>query len=156
MKKYIKFPNLCTVPPIRVSRDVRCAIMCTIGALPAETGGILLGPVGGMDITDFYFDGTASCSGGTYSPDYITLRRKMKEEWIPTGLDMKGFVHSHPGGFDRLSHGDMEYIGRLLAKNSDLSFFAAPIVLPESFRLSAFVVLAHEPTVQRRTTLKLF
>lgn len=144
------------IPPICMSRHVRCQIMCTIGALRPETGGILLGPVGGTDITDFYFDATARCSGATYSPDHVTLRRKMKEEWLPAGLDMKGFVHSHPGGFDRLSGGDLVYIRRLLEKNPDMPFFAAPIVIPQAFRLRAIIVMADQPDVQRPTHLHLF
>ena len=143
------------VPLIVMSTRVRCQIMCTIGARRPESGGILLGPIGSTDITDFYFDGTASCSSATYTPDYVTLNRMMRQVWMPGGLDMKGFVHSHPGGFDRLSHGDLEYIQRLLKKNSDMSFFAAPIVIPEAFRLRAIVVLADEPLVQRPTHLRL-
>lgn len=139
-----------------MSRHVRCQIMSTIGALRPETGGILLGPIGSNDITDFYFDATALCSGATYTPDHVTLRRRMKEAWLPAGLDMKGFVHSHPGGFDRLSGGDMQYIRRLLEKNPDMSMFAAPIVIPESFRLRAIVVLANQPDVQHASHLQLF
>jgi proteasome lid subunit RPN8/RPN11 len=142
-------------PPLTMTARVRCRIMCTIGARRPETGGILLGPVGRNDITDFYFDATGACSGATYSPDHVTLRRKMRDEWLPAGLDMKGFVHSHPGGFDRLSHGDLVYIRRLLAKNPDMSVFAAPIIIPEAFRLRAIVVLADQPGVQRPTTLRL-
>jgi proteasome lid subunit RPN8/RPN11 len=144
------------VPPICMSRHVRCAILCTVGALPPETGGILLGPVGSDDVTDYYFDATAACSGATYTPDHVTLRRKMKDEWVPAGLDMKGFVHSHPGGLDRLSGGDLIYIRRLLEKNPDMRMFAAPIVIPEAFRLRAIVVMADQPGVQRTTTLELF
>jgi proteasome lid subunit RPN8/RPN11 len=130
--------------------------MCTVGACAPETGGILLGPIGSNDITDFYFDSHALCSGATYTPDHVTLRHKMKEEWLPSGLDMKGFVHSHPGSFDRLSDGDLVYIRRLLDRNPDMRFFAAPIVIPRSFRLRAIVVLADEPHVQRPTQLRLF
>lgn len=147
-----------TVPisPISMSRHVHCAIMCTIGARRPETGGVLLGPISGNEITDFYFDASASCSGATYTPDHVTLGRKMREEWVPAGIDMKGFVHSHPGGFDRLSAGDLAYICRLLDKNPDMPVFAAPIVIPEAFRLRAIVVLRDRPDVQRPTTLRLF
>lgn len=145
----------CTMSPIRMSRHVHCQIMCTIGACAPETGGILLGPIDSQDITAFYFDATASCSGATYSPDHMTLRRKMKEVWLPAGIDMKGFVHSHPGEHDRLSDGDLAYIGRLLKSNPDMSLFAAPIVNPQGFRMRAIVVLADQPNVQRSTTLHL-
>ena len=143
-------------PPIWMSRHVRCAIMSTIGACVPETGGILLGPIGSHDITDFYFDITAACSGATYTPDHITLRQKMRDEWQPAGLDLKGFVHSHPGNLDRLSEGDMVYIRRLLEKNPDMTEFAAPIVIPHAFRIRAIVVLAEQPDVQRPTQLKVF
>jgi hypothetical protein len=143
-------------PEIRMSRRVPRAIMCTIGSRWPESGGILLGPIGDSSITDFYFDATACCSGATYSPDHLTLRRKMEEEWLPAGLDFKGFVHSHPGSFDRLSAGDLIYIRRLLKKNPDIISFAAPIVIPREFRIQANVVLREQPDVQHRATLKLF
>lgn len=144
------------VPPLWMSRHVRCQIMRTIGARPAETGGILLGPIGGSDITGFYFDETAECSHSTYTPDVPTLRRKMNEEWLPAGIDMKGFVHSHPGHFARLSGGDLEFIRRLLQKNPDMAFFAAPIVIPRAFLLQPILVSADRPDLQHRTHLRLF
>lgn len=144
------------VPPIWMSRHVRCAIMSTIGARMPETGGILLGPTASDDITHFYFDRTADCSGATYTPDHLTLRRKMKEEWLPADLDFKGFCHSHPAGFDRLSGGDMVYIRRLLERNPEMRVFAAPIVIPHSFSIRAILVLADQPDVQRPTELCLF
>jgi proteasome lid subunit RPN8/RPN11 len=138
-----------------MNRQVRCQIMSSIGTRSPETGGILLGPVGGSDVTHYYFDSTARCTGATYSPDHLTLQRKMRDEWLPAGLDMKGLVHSHPGNFDRLSDGDMTYIRRLLQANPDMRYFAAPIVFPEQFRLRAIVVLADEPHIQRPTYLRL-
>jgi len=139
-----KQPN---IPVVKIAHSVCKDILLTIGARPAESGGILLGPVGTNDVTDFFFDNGGSCTGSTYSPDYVTLRQKMKEEWLPTGIDMKGFVHSHPGSFDRLSIGDMVYINRLLDKNEDMTMFVAPIVIPSQFRLSPLVVLRNKPRV---------
>ena len=147
--------NAASTPSLTMSRHVHCAIMCTIGARRPESGGILLGPIGSNDITDYFFDATASCSGATYTPDHLTLRRNMQDLWLPAGVDMKGFVHSHPGGFDRLSQGDLTYIRRLLEKNPDMNVFAAPVVIPEAFRLRAIVVLADQPSVQLPTTLRL-
>ncbi len=156
MTKNTTIRNSASPPPIWMSHHVLCQIMNTVGARRPETGGILLGPVGSNHITAFYFDGTASCSQATYTPDHLTLRRMMQEVWLPAGVDMKGFVHSHPGSFDRLSEGDQAYIRRLLAKNDDMSVFAAPIVIPHTFRLRPIVVLSKQPTVQRPTTLRLF
>jgi proteasome lid subunit RPN8/RPN11 len=143
-------------PPIWMKRGLPCRIMRTIGAQSPETGGILLGPVGSDVITDYCFDEGARCTGATYAPDYLTLQRKMNEHWLPSGIDMKGFVHSHPGGYDRLSTGDLRYISRLLAKNRDMRVFAAPIVIPEQFRMRAIVVLHDHPDQPQFTQFRFF
>ena len=135
------------MPIVKIAHKVCKDILLTIGARPAESGGILLGPVGTNDVTDFFFDDGGSCTGSTYSPDCKTLRRKMQEEWLPAGIDMKGFVHSHPGSFDRLSYGDLAYINRLLDKNDDMTMFIAPIVIPSEFRLRPLVVLRNKSRV---------
>ena len=142
------------MPCISISRQVVCEIMCTIGARTPETGGILLGPVGTSTVTKFYFDASGSCSSATYSPDHLTLRRKMKEIWLPSNLDLKGFTHSHPGDLDGLSQGDLVYIRRLLEKNPDMNVFIAPIVIPHAFRFQPIVVLADDPYVQRVARLE--
>lgn len=155
MTSDVGFPYMPDVPSIVVQRRVVCRIMCSVGVQPAETGGILLGPIGSGEITDFFFDASASCSSVTYTPDHVTLRRKMRDEWLPAGLDFKGFVHSHPGNFDRLSGGDLAYIRRLLEKNPDIAAFAAPIVIPHQFRFRPFVVLRERPDHGYATTLQI-
>ena len=139
-----------------MAREVYRAILLTIGTQTPETGGILLGPVGSTDVTVFYFDCGALCSRATYSPDHVTLNRKMKEEWIPFGIDMKGFVHSHPGELDWVTGGDLEYIDRLLRANPDMDQFAAPIVVPKGFRMRSIVVLRGSPNVPTQAQLVLF
>ncbi|QNN23354.1 hypothetical protein HED60_14060 [Planctomycetales bacterium ZRK34] len=129
---------------LRMAASVMKHIFLTIGSRPPESGGILLGPIGSEDVTDFHFDVTGSCTSSTYSPDCATLSNKMKSEWLPSGIDLKGFVHSHPGGLDRLSPGDLIYIRRLLAINPDMRSFAAPIVLPELFHMRPMVVHRNE------------
>ena len=119
-------------------------IMSSIGARPAEAGGVLLGPKDSREITHFHFDQGAVCSGTTYSPDYQGLGSLMRNEWTPRGLDMKGMIHSHPSSAQRLSQGDLVYIRRLLAANPDMDRFIAPIVLPSRFRLEVFVVLREQ------------
>ena len=80
----------------------------------------------------------------------------MKEQWLPAGIDMKGFVHSHPGSFDRLSAGDLVYISRLLEINDDMPFFTAPIVIPSEFRLRPLVVLRDNPKTAREARFEYF
>jgi proteasome lid subunit RPN8/RPN11 len=144
-----------SVPPISITRHALCQIMTTVANRPAESGGILLGPIGSSDLTEFYFDSTASVSAVTYSPDHITLGRKLREEWIPAGKDFKGFCHSHPGRFDRLSGGDLTYIRRLLAKNEDILAFPAPIVIPGEFCIRPIIVLRDTPDVQHPTRFRI-
>ncbi len=140
---------------MRMTIDVYRAIHCDLGRRPPEAGGLLLGPVGEDLVTAFYFDARASCTGSTYSPDHVTLRHKMATEWLPRGLDMKGFAHSHPDGLDRLSAGDLVYIRRLLDCNPDMDVFFAPVVLPAVFRFCPLVVERRDPSAGRRATLEL-
>lgn len=131
-----------TRPIVRFKRSAFVDTMRSICSYAPETGGILLGPIETDHvITDFYFDKGAICSGSTYSPDHVALSKKMQKEWIPAGMDMKGFVHSHPNSFDRLSSGDLVYISRLLKRNTDMSMFIAPIIIPHQFRMNPYVVL---------------
>lgn len=143
-------------PQMRMKKAVHTEIIYFICSRPPETGGILLGPIGSNDITSFFFDQGADCTGATYTPDHITLNKKMKEEWMPSGIDMKGFVHSHPGKLDVLSQGDLEYISRLLTKNEDMDLFFAPIIIPSEYRIRPLAVLKSNPKVSVDAKLVLF
>ncbi|RKY12570.1 MAG: hypothetical protein DRP65_00925 [Planctomycetota bacterium] len=148
--------SLADMPVVKISRNVCKEILHTVGSQPPESGGILLGPVGSNDVTGFFFDNCGSCTGISYSPDCTTLKQKMKVEWLPAGVDMKGFVHSHPGRLDGLSVGDMIYINRLLDINDDMPMFIAPIVIPQEFRMRPIVVLRDKPRMPREARLDVF
>lgn len=154
--KHFKKRKESELPVVKISSHVCKDIMLTIGAQPAESGGILLGPAGTNDVTDFFFDNGGNCSGSTYSPDCVTLKQKMKDEWVPAGIDMKGFVHSHPGSFDRLSSGDLAYISRLLEINDDMTMFIAPIVIPPEFRMRPLVVLRDKLGIAQEAKFEYF
>jgi len=139
-----------------LAASVARQIMNTVGARLPETGGILLGPVGSEEVTGFHFDTGGSRSSVTYSPDHVTLRRLMRDEWLPSGIDMKGFAHSHPGVYDRLSGEDLRYIHRLLIANDDMRFFAAPLVIPKQFRMRPFVVMRDDTSRAVEADLILF
>lgn len=132
-------------PQVILRAAVLDRIMNSIGARPAETGGILLGPLDSNDVTDFHYDGTADCTGITYTPDVKTLQQKLNDEWLPAKVDFKGFVHSHPSALDRPSGGDLEFIARLLKSNPDMPHFVAPIVIPEEFRIRFYVIDRNNP-----------
>jgi proteasome lid subunit RPN8/RPN11 len=80
----------------------------------------------------------------------------MREVWLPHGVDMKGFAHSHPDSFERLSAGDMRYIARLLERNPDMDQFFAPIVLPGRFLVRPFLVRRSNPRAAVEAVLDLF
>jgi len=151
-----KEQSLADMSVVKISRNVCKHILYTVGSQPPESGGILLGPVGSNDVTDFFFDKRGSCTGVSYSPDCTTLKQKMKEEWLPAGIDMKGFVHSHPSRIDGLSVGDMTYINRLLDINDDMAMFIAPIVIPQEFRMRPIIVLRDKPRVPQEAKLDVF
>ena len=93
-------------------------------------------------VTHFHFDVSARMTGATYSPDYEVLNHLFQDEWNPTGIRLLGFVHSHPGHFNRPSHGDMTYARDILNAIEDLEELFLPIVstVPDtgSFQLEAY------------------
>lgn len=125
---------------IKINRKAFYELMHQLSSKPAERGGILLGPVGTDYITHFYFDHGGVCTNNTYSPDYTTLNRKMRLQWKPAGLELKGFVHSHTDNLDHLTAGDMSYIKKLLSKNPHMNVFIAPIVLPNQNRIKPYII----------------
>jgi hypothetical protein len=141
-KKFIKYSYdvFTDMAVIKIKREAFYQMMRQLSSGHAERGGILLGPIGKNYITYFYYDHGGACTGTTYSPDYVMLNRKMREQWLPAGLDMKGFAHSHPGNLDSLTAGDMSYIKRLLHKNYDMDKFVAPIVLPNQYSVRPLIV----------------
>ncbi|MHC4160011.1 MAG: hypothetical protein ACYSSO_13140 [Planctomycetota bacterium] len=130
---------------INMRREAFDKAMLSICSRPAESGGLLLGEIGSNDVCDFFFDSGGNFTHSSYSPDYLTLGKKMKEEWMPAGIDMKGMAHSHPGRLDVLTNEDLMYIQRLLKANSDMSMFIAPIIIPPEFRMRAMVVFKDNP-----------
>ena len=152
-------PMITRVPPqleLRMAQSAHASMMQSLLERPSEAGGLLLGPIGTNEITAFYFDAHAECSGARYTPDHVTLNKLLREVWIPSGIDFKGFAHSHPPCCAWLSAGDMRYIKRLLIKNDDMEVFAAPIVLPTEFQVCPFVVTREDPNRAQLAQLVLF
>jgi|GEM_PF-1038317 len=105
------------------------SIRQTVGSLPAESGGMLCGCRKTGVITFFHFDKHATCSSATYVPDTNTLN-KLLPQLNAQGLDLMGFVHSHPHQCTSPSTGDEFYCSKIFSANPDLSFFIIPIVDP--------------------------
>jgi len=140
-----KSSNEDNVTIIRMTRKAFDKAMFSICSRPPESGGLWIGPVGTYEITDFFFDSGAAFSSASYSPDHVTLNKKLKEEWLPMGLEFFGFCHSHPGSLDWPTLADIDYIRRLLKANSEMSMFFAPIIIPSEFRMRPTVIFRNNP-----------
>lgn len=123
-------------PILKLNLNVLLAIFRSIGKRPAESGGMLGGE--GKEITHYHFDETSRTSKATYTPDNVSLTTLLKNDWNPSNTRLKGFVHSHPGCFDRPSGGDTIYAGRILEAIEDLECLWLPIVntIPDTGRFS--------------------
>lgn len=98
-----------------------------IAAHAPERGGAVLGPKSTNLISHFIYDEQAETTGCTYktSPWLIDQINNIE---TGLGLQFKGIVHSHPGGFDRPSGGDRRSFQENLDCNPQMSVFVAPII----------------------------
>lgn len=138
--------------PLRMKESVYRAIRSTIGQRHAEQGGPLGGNRETGEVTHFHFDESARRTGATYSPDVDVLNRLLSEEWNPAGINLMGFVHSHPPSFARPSSGDMFYARVILQANLEMDRLLLPIVITEpdagEFRMSPFAALRDRKDVR--------
>jgi molybdopterin/thiamine biosynthesis adenylyltransferase/proteasome lid subunit RPN8/RPN11 len=134
-----------------IEADVLTQIQATIGNLAPETGGMLGGDSTGR-ITHYYFDGTAKRTGVTYSPDVERINRVIQEEWRPAGIELLGFVHSHPSGITQLSCGDVQYADAILRALPRLKQLFLPIaqarVDNRTFELHGYVAVRQDDNIR--------
>jgi hypothetical protein len=126
--------------PLRMKKSVYRAIRQAVGARRAEQGGALGGNRAAGEVTHFHFDEFAQITGVSYSPDVAVLNRLLAEEWNPAGINLMGFVHSHPPGFCRPSGGDIVYARAILKANPEMDRLLLPIIMaaPDAGRFEMF------------------
>jgi hypothetical protein len=110
-----------------ITREALSQILATIGKRRPETGGILLGPIGRDGISKFVFDSEGDNSFAAYGPSSEQLSDLCEQE-TSRGIELKGFCHSHPGGFASPSGGDMYYVQRFFDANPSMTTFYMPIM----------------------------
>lgn len=115
-------------PVLRLTPAVLAQIRRTIGSRSAEQGGALGGDRATGLVTHFHFDRSARRTGATYSPDHAFLNKIFAEEWNPQGINLLGFIHSHPPGCRRPSGGDLIYARAILQAIPELPHLLLPIV----------------------------
>lgn len=111
---------------VSVTDDFLEKVAASVGSRQPESGGAILGPSGHQSVTHFQFDPKGAVTGASYIPsdalqDEVSLRESQQ------GLQLKGILHSHPGGMNRLSGTDVESFGHYLDENPHLPFLIAPI-----------------------------
>ncbi len=131
-----------------MTRSVYEAIQASVGRYPAETGGILGGSRSDGVVRYYHFDTAARRSGASYSPDTESLNALLRDQWNPRGINMLGFVHSHPVYVPGLSTGDLRYARRILLWNQEIERLLLPIVVSEpdggQFQIYAYSVVRHQ------------
>lgn len=130
-KERIPFSSNSTPQQLFMTVDVYDQIHKEIGKRDPEQGGPLGGNRENFVVEHFYFDKLAQRTGATYSPNYQHLNDLFQKKWNPVGINLLGFVHSHPTGFWRPSSGDLFYAEAILRGIPELEYLLLPIVRTE-------------------------
>ena len=92
---------------LKLPRHVYEQIMATIGAVPAESGGVFA--VSRNDeVRRFYFDVSAGTGMRFYKPTASEID-KIVNQWLHEDQTLRfgGYIHSHPSGTTKLSPMDL-------------------------------------------------
>lgn len=93
---------------MKITTNAFTEMLKTVGSQNAEAGGLLFGSRKDWVITKFLYDRNAVTTVSTYSFDVGYLNPmidKLEEE----GLQLLGFLHSHPQNCTNLSQPDIQY-----------------------------------------------
>ena len=88
-------PSVLRRPHFWFSLSVYEQIRATLGAAPAETGGMIGGDTKRGVVSHFFQDTAASCTSTSYTPDTGTVNRAL-EQWNADGVRLMGFPSLAP------------------------------------------------------------
>ena len=112
---------------VYMTQEVYDQIMPVLGKKKPELGGMLGFTLDQDTIDTFVFDGGARVNEVEYNPNIGYLQTVIEGEWEKKHIFLGGFVHSHPGDFNRLSYADVEYAQRIMGA-FELNYLFMPIV----------------------------
>lgn len=112
---------------LRILDSVIEDIHRTVGRLPPESGGALLGVPDENLVTGFLFDPEARTTGSVYQNSGALIERIAQTE-SSTPQRFVGIVHSHPHGIPHPSGQDQSEFAVALAANPRLPLYVSPIV----------------------------
>jgi proteasome lid subunit RPN8/RPN11 len=116
--------------PMKVAQSAFREIVEYFRSRQPEAAGILLGPVqDDVLVTHFIPDEEGDGTAVSFHLNAPSLNRVVKRV-RPAGINVKGFIHSHPGGLTQPSSGDLAYMQRLfgLPANAEAQQCFLPIV----------------------------
>lgn len=127
---------------IFITESVLNKIRKTIGRNAPELGG-MLGSSYDQTIIDYYvFDARANVNEVEYSPNTKFLNGVLNNDWGNKGVNLSGFIHSHPKYFCQLSDADIDYAVKII-EAAGLNYLVMPIVVFEinaKFTILGFIV----------------
>lgn len=103
-------------------------IVSTVGSIPAESGGILLGSPEDNIVRMFLFDENAKTTRSSYTFNTEYLNPEIERIEKEYGWDVNGLLHSHPSGSEWLSAPDKAYFSSILKDNPDVDYLLTPLV----------------------------
>ena len=112
---------------VYMTKNIYDQIMGVLGRKKPELGGMLGFTLDQDSIDTYVFDGGARVNSVEYNPNIEYLQRIIEGEWEKKHIFLGGFVHSHPGDFNRLSYADVEYAQRIM-EAFELNYLFMPIV----------------------------
>jgi hypothetical protein len=123
-RDYASFPHM------KFTKAVYKQIMDQLAPLKPERGGMILGPDNQQFVSHFVLDDTGMGTGGSWTFGHKRLNEILKE-YLALGLDCKGFIHSHPPGYQSLSQQDVIEFGKDFRnpKHQDLDEIWLPIIV---------------------------
>lgn len=127
---------------VYLKKGVYDEIMGLLGERKPELGG-MLGSNGSSDhVTEFVFDSKAKVTGAEYNPN-VDFLNGILESWENEGIYFVGFVHSHPGDFNRLSGADVDYAIRIMEAFGMSTIFMPIVTSSYAYRSTMTPYLVH-------------
>ena len=112
---------------VYILEDVYNEIMGKLGTSKPELGGMLGWTEDQFVIDKFVFDENAVVSSVEYNPNIQFLNDILHNEWDKNGINLAGFVHSHPLDYNILSPADRAYAIKIM-EAFDMPYLVMPIV----------------------------
>lgn len=132
-------------PKLLITRPAYDQAVAALASREPEFAVFLLGPKDHPAVTHVIPDTTGE---GTPASFRVGARRlnEVLRQYVPLGLDGKGFWHSHPAGCERLSEADLAFARKLFANpNNDAREILMPIT--SGGKVFPYVVRRDRPNV---------